>query len=512
MEAMSEDVWQKDNVRTVVFLPNGLFGSKAAVIAELKRMDSMLENMSDTRLYGLWREHFWHVMIKSWQPFAKCDECALFRFNLFMAPKTDLENPQIEVLRAERRAHQARVTVGRLRYMLRATLAKTFPDKFLHICIDGMDNKKTHIPQCHGTLFAKDIDGTGMELQTKLLGALVDGQAFFTFLTFPTYVHGSGLTWTALLYILKAFKDAGKTVAPYLLLQLDNAGRDNKNQHAFAFLGYLVHIGVFKKVLIHFLPVGHTHAEIDQRFSVISQKIRAKDILTPAALQDHVGSLFRADSCFREDVILEQVADIGAFFDGTYHSFGGQGTFRDSNGRKRRVHAIKIENLPGTTDPVIVFKEHDESSEWRGDWLSHEPLRIFKDVSNLVQVLRARSLMQTDLVRIEVEELRKKVNKLLEVVKTPDVTEGGDGPPLSYQAVQKQKVDYEAAAKYWPGFIDKHCSVWEDIDKEVTRVPSSATFDLAPWPWPEDCASSHEDLSFAESLLQVIYMFIFKHV
>ena len=46
--------------------------------------------------------------------------------------------------------------------------------------------------------------------------------------------------------------------------------RDNKNRYVFGYLNFLVDCGLFESVEINFLPVGHTHTDIDQLFSRIS--------------------------------------------------------------------------------------------------------------------------------------------------------------------------------------------------------------------------------------------------
>lgn len=55
-----------------------------------------------------------------------------------------------------------------------------------------------------------------------------------------------------------------------LFLQLDNAS-DNKNNYVLSYLATLVEAGVFSNIYVSFLPVGHTHADIDQYFSVIAR-------------------------------------------------------------------------------------------------------------------------------------------------------------------------------------------------------------------------------------------------
>jgi hypothetical protein len=61
-------------------------------------------------------------------------------------------------------------------------------------------------------------------------------------------------------------------------LQVDNCG-ENKNRTMLAFLTDLVKRGVFLKVKLGFLMVGHTHEDIDQFFSVIAKHLRKIDVI-----------------------------------------------------------------------------------------------------------------------------------------------------------------------------------------------------------------------------------------
>ena len=61
---------------------------------------------------------------------------------------------------------------------------------------------------------------------------------------------------------------------------------DNKNRFIFAFCALLVHLGVFEVVKLSFLPVGHTHEDIDQGFQVLAGKLRKADARTLPQLLD----------------------------------------------------------------------------------------------------------------------------------------------------------------------------------------------------------------------------------
>ena len=62
-----------------------------------------------------------------------------------------------------------------------------------------------------------------------------------------------------------------------LYLQLDNTTKQNKGRWLIAFLALLVEAGTFNKIIVSFLPVGHTHADIDQFFSRIASSLRVHD-------------------------------------------------------------------------------------------------------------------------------------------------------------------------------------------------------------------------------------------
>ena len=46
--------------------------------------------------------------------------------------------------------------------------------------------------------------------------------------------------------------------------------RENKNRYLFAYFKSLVDCGIFEHIYLNFLPVGHTHCDIDQLFSRVA--------------------------------------------------------------------------------------------------------------------------------------------------------------------------------------------------------------------------------------------------
>jgi hypothetical protein len=141
------------------------------------------------------------------------------------------------------------------------------PDLYLSIIIDAMDQQKTQLP--HAARFSKKTKD-GVFLKQKLVGAMVHGMGTWLYVSSPPVATGSNLTIHAL---LKTLVEVGnRRVAsgmdrypPTLYLQLDNAN-DNKSFALLALCDLLVTAGLFRKIKVSFLLVGHTHEDIDQYF------------------------------------------------------------------------------------------------------------------------------------------------------------------------------------------------------------------------------------------------------
>jgi hypothetical protein len=97
-----------------------------------------------------------------------------------------------------------------------------------------------------------------------------------------------------------------------LHVQLDNTSKDNKNRGTFGYFAYLVASGTFKKVVVSFLPVGHTHEDIDAAFGVIMRYLhRHRCLATMEALMDAIWDSFfvstKAKSSWQPSAELEHI-------------------------------------------------------------------------------------------------------------------------------------------------------------------------------------------------------------
>ena len=107
-----------------------------------------------------------------------------------------------------------------------------------------------------------------------ILGCIVHGINTYAYTCPPHIAQGHNITIQVLYSVLLALLAQFGFLAPVLFLQLDNTTKQNKGRYLMAFLAYLVRMGVLKRVYINFLPVGHTHEDIDQYFSRLSVYLR----------------------------------------------------------------------------------------------------------------------------------------------------------------------------------------------------------------------------------------------
>ena len=194
------------------------------------------------------------------------------------------DNPRaIEELQAKKQMHWDYVAFARKRMLERTAFARDHEDDVLMVNVDGMDQAKTNIP--NEPLKDKST-AAGVPMPVRLLGAIAYARAWYGFWTIPQWASTSNITLTALAKIIQDAQVDGRArgrppphLPPRLVIQMDNTSKDNKNHYLFGFAGMLLAERYFEEVEAHFLPVGHTHQEIDQSFSLVSKVIAEKGAL-----------------------------------------------------------------------------------------------------------------------------------------------------------------------------------------------------------------------------------------
>ena len=231
---------------------------------------SMIVPLKQSQFSKIWNEDFSNVKKRRRKPFGECTECAGFKTQL-----KELRNDPTarEVVKKNYKFHLEHQKLERTSYYGRRWKGKR---GVAHsIIMDGMDQSKTDLPHTETALKA---DGNMVE--TKITGILVHGKRFDCYVSEPQVKHDTNLALTCLHNTLSELWDAeGENQPEVLYLQVDG-GSENKNQWVLAYLATLINIGIYKKIKMCFLPVGHTHEDIDQAFSRISMHLRRVSAFT----------------------------------------------------------------------------------------------------------------------------------------------------------------------------------------------------------------------------------------
>src|SRR5450759_2676719 len=180
------------------------------------------------------------------------------------------------------------------------------PEKYLGICIDGMDQKKTELP--HFLRCPKNMDEKYF-IPIHVVRCLVINGTLRSkvFLNYPNVHNDSNLTIHVIQHILNTWEGE---LPPVLYVQLDNTSRENKNKYTMAYSNMLVEKKIFKKIKIGFLLVGHTHDQIYQMFSRFSTKLNKQRAFRLEALEEIIMDSYKPRP---EIIFVDEVVDFRKF-------------------------------------------------------------------------------------------------------------------------------------------------------------------------------------------------------
>ena len=136
------------------------------------------------------------------------------------------------------------------------------------MCIigDKMDAQKCNIP--HIPIQTKNWDNQ-KGIQSQFVGNIMHGYGTRMFMFDSPLLADGNLNNTIFYHVIVAeHKRRMEAKLPWpkkLYVQLDSAS-DNKNKSMYMLCEIFVRLGIFDKVKINFLPVGHTHEDIDACF------------------------------------------------------------------------------------------------------------------------------------------------------------------------------------------------------------------------------------------------------
>ena len=170
-----------------------------------------------------------------------------------------------------------------------------------------------------------------------LIGVIAHGIGSWVYTMSDKWKSDANVTIEVLQRVLTAIEQQRGGLPSTLYVQMDNCGRENKNQWVLAYLSWLVQRGVFETIELSFLPVGHTHEDIDQLFSRLAVYLRSHDAIDRTMLYAGIVKAFHQ---FGQTPIcshLESVACIRSIL---------------------QPHMLKIGNHGGRAVQHFLFKPH----------------------------------------------------------------------------------------------------------------------------------------------------------
>ena len=270
--------------------------------------------VSKARFDKMWATEFTNIKIPPTSRFSKCQICWEFE----ECAEAVANHRHRDVIRERYRLHIAICGAERRNYWNAKEEGIRRPDDMLSLIVDGMDQNTTMVPK-----FRQAVKGVeGRYVKTHLCGVLVHGLALYCHVWIDAHhKHDSNQVVTSLVRVLGDVRARRGTLPPTLRIQADNCGRENKNCYMFAFCAALVALGHFREVQMYFLIVGHTHEDIDQKFSVLSRVLKRQDVLSLRDMLALVESgSSSADVTFTSAELLENIWDWSKFITPYLHS------------------------------------------------------------------------------------------------------------------------------------------------------------------------------------------------
>jgi len=233
-----------------------------------------------------WKKFCPSVKVRKYRRFSKCTICEEIDSAIKSAIVSHADTTEFKKRKA---AHLNAIRRERIEYKKKRDRSILHPDQYLSMIIDGADQSAFGLP--HLTVVTKD--DRGQALKVRLVGVLHHGRPNKLRLFTLTAEHQTGANHIVetIHRFLNELAQKGP-LAKTLYLQLDNCIRENKNRFLFAYLESLVHWGVFDDVIVGFLPVGHTHEDIDQSFSRTAERLRTNDAVTLSDLHHQLSQTY----------------------------------------------------------------------------------------------------------------------------------------------------------------------------------------------------------------------------
>lgn len=297
------------------------------------------------------RSNFSDVVRMRATQIGKCSTCLQLKSSIFKCqhkkPKTSeefrLKEEEMQNLERKYKAHLELCDMERRVYQVTKINAVQCRHEYLSIIIDSSSN--VTIPH----LSEKPKTWSSLQLLDICITGLLDHtNSYMKLYVCPSksFAHGANKPMT-IVYQHLTYLAAKGPLPPTLRIQLDNCYRENKNRYMLAFLAHLVQLRVFKEIILSFLVVGHTHEDIDQRFSVFSKGLVKKKYRDLIELQEQIKSCYKNN--IPETTVINRVIDFSSYYENFSINISGHS--------KPHVFKFTLEN-----DEVVMIPKKYHSS------------------------------------------------------------------------------------------------------------------------------------------------------
>lgn len=197
-----------------------------------------------------------------------------------------------EELKKRRSDHLKMDTSQRREYYMKKGTSILYPDQSCSIIMDGEDKSAFGRPH----FVVKMKNERDHSLKVLLLGILelrtVNMLHLFTMM--EEHETGSNNVIGALHRFLTECVISG-ALPPKLYMQFDNCTRENKNRLLFAYLERLIAWRLFTEIEVGFVPISHTHEDIDQAFSKTFNRLRSNEASTRSDLHSELRDTYEGN-------------------------------------------------------------------------------------------------------------------------------------------------------------------------------------------------------------------------
>lgn len=251
---------------------------KVAFIMELQNNNSFSRVQIPCQVWG---RHFTKMAIRRVSQHSSCTTCGR-RKMILKRLSGDSQGRALQM--REYQAHLSRQYRDRCCYWANRSKSRTgmqpTGQSTITLICDGMDKSKYRYPR---SLVCTTKEFSGMIRPSLDLTAIIThGHNVILACSEPYTKKDSAWTAELISHALTKVAETNDIRQAEIIIQCDNCGRENKNNTLCRLGGLLVGSGRVGRLELNFLESGHSHEDIDQYFSGLSNMLeREREIHTP---------------------------------------------------------------------------------------------------------------------------------------------------------------------------------------------------------------------------------------